>query len=302
MSKSIVVCDIPRAGLGNQLFPLLKSYFFANSNQLPIVVSGYHQIKIGPYLRGDRSKRRYRGFFVFEDNVFTELIKKIRWKVSSNNKIYNPSINLSVDKLNKQRVIYIFNEIPEWHDYFKEMRENRKEITNLLWQIIQPPIKSSLANLQQPFIGLHMRMGDFKKLAAGVDFSNAGVTRTPEDYFYQVITDVRNIYGSDLPVSIFTDGHSDEIGKILSLRNINIVTGNNDLVDLLLLSKSKLLITSAGSTFSYWAGFLSDAPIIMHPAHIYAPIRLPDEGLYEGPFDANNQELVKAITSIKYTV
>lgn len=300
MGRNKVVCDIPRAGLGNQLFPLLKSYFFARNNQLPILVSGYHQFKVGPYLRGDRSKRKYKNFFVFEENIAIAYIKKLRWKSSSDRKIYNPSIDLLVDK-SVEGGTYIFNEIPEWNNYFKEIREKRKDIIRLLWQIIKTSVKSELNMLKEPCIGLHMRMGDFKKLAEGIDFNKVGVTRTPEDYFHQIIVDIRHLHGSDLPVSIFTDGHPGEIGKILSLKNISVIAGNNDLVDLLLLSRSKIIITSAGSTFSYWAGFLSDAPIIMHPAHIYEPIRLPEEGLYEGPLNMHSSELVGAITGIKCT-
>jgi hypothetical protein len=68
------------------------------------------------------------------------------------------------------------------------------------------------------------------------------------------------------------------------MESISMVEGNTDIVDLLLMSKSKVIVTSAGSTFSYWAGFLSDAVIIMHPDHIYSPIRpsTVDEILYEG--------------------
>jgi hypothetical protein len=68
---------------------------------------------------------------------------------------------------------------------------------------------------------------------------------------------------------------------------------------LILLSRSKIIITSAGSTFSYWAGFLSDSPIIMHPDHIHHSIRLSHEsGYYEGPFDSENISLIDYIKKI----
>jgi len=61
-------------------------------------------------------------------------------------------------------------------------------------------------------------------------------------------------------------------------------------------------VTSAGSTFSYWSGFLADAPLIMHPDHIYAPIRPVsiNERFYEGPLIPDNQPdlIVKNITAI----
>jgi len=37
---SIVVCELPKAGLGNQLFPLVKAAVFAELNGLPLIVTG----------------------------------------------------------------------------------------------------------------------------------------------------------------------------------------------------------------------------------------------------------------------
>ncbi len=41
-----VICKLPKAGLGNQLFPLLKGYVFARLNHLPILVVGFNYLKI----------------------------------------------------------------------------------------------------------------------------------------------------------------------------------------------------------------------------------------------------------------
>ncbi len=51
------------------------------------------------------------------------------------------------------------------------------------------------------------------------------------------------------------------------------------------MSKAEYIITSAGSTFSEWAGFLSNAVIILHPDHIHTKIRR-EENLFEGPVEA----------------
>ena len=64
-----IVCKLPKAGLGNQLFPLMKAYTFAYLNKLPVIVTGYHQLKIGPYVRGEKTKRKYSGFFIFQKNI-----------------------------------------------------------------------------------------------------------------------------------------------------------------------------------------------------------------------------------------
>ena len=65
----MVVCKLPSAGLGNQLFPLMHAMVFAELNNLPLTVTGYHRIKIGPYLRGEKSKRSYKGYFKFQKSL-----------------------------------------------------------------------------------------------------------------------------------------------------------------------------------------------------------------------------------------
>jgi hypothetical protein len=52
---SIVICKLPKSGLGNQLFPLMHAMVFAHINQMPLKIIGYHQFKIGPYLRNEKS-------------------------------------------------------------------------------------------------------------------------------------------------------------------------------------------------------------------------------------------------------
>ncbi len=91
------------------------------------------------------------------------------------------------------------------------------------------------------------------------------------------------------------------LNSLFTLENISMSEGNPDIVDMVLLSRSEIIVTATGSTFSYWAGFLSDVPVILHPDHIYNYNRLPSENpeLYEGPMDKNNPLLVKAIQKIK---
>ncbi len=69
---SVVVCKLPKAGLGNQLFPLMHAFVFAKLNNLPVIVTGYHQLKIGPYIRREKNKRQYKGYFTFQKNIAGE--------------------------------------------------------------------------------------------------------------------------------------------------------------------------------------------------------------------------------------
>ena len=130
----------------------------------------------------------------------------------------------------------------------------------------------------------HIRRGDFRPLASNEDFARVGGVQTPNDYFLSVIAGIRRVAGHDVPVTVFSDGSDTELAFILSLPNVTRSQTENDVVDLLLMSRAQVIVPSAGSTFSEWAGFLSDAIIVRHPDHIHAPIRSPS--LLGGAFES----------------
>jgi glycosyl transferase family 11 len=295
---SLVVCKLPKAGLGNQLFPLMRAHVFAHLNNLPTIVTGYHQIKIGPYLRGEKSKRNYNGYFNFQKNFFGELSDK--WKLNKNKNLQlcpEHSLNKIADDKIAGSKIYFYSEIPHWKDYFGDLKNYRELVADIFYSLISQNIKKKISLQKAPCIGVHIRMGDFRKLKEGEDFRKVGLVRTPENYFVDVINNIRQVHGTKLPVSVFSDGKKKELKSIFEMENVSLLEGNPDIVDLILLSKSKIIITSAASTFSYWAGFLSDAPIILHPGHINTRIR-PDKNLYEGNMDSQNETLINYIRSI----
>lgn len=279
---SVVICKLPKAGLGNQLFPLMHAQLFARLNGLPVIVTGYHQLKLGPYLRKEKSKRRYSGYFNFQKNVIGEYVDQLRiiFLKKKYTAVYEPEVRkLKEDELSNRA--FIFEKLPTYHHYFKQYKDHREAVKQLLYGMLNPWITREVENAMAPVIGVHIRMGDFRKLNEGEVFKG-GHVRTPEHYFIDIINTIREVNGKDLPVSVFTDGYPDEFKALLNIGNIKIVEGNTDIVDLLLLSKSSVIVSSTGSTFSYWAGFLSEAPIIMHPDHIHESIR-NNEGLFEGP-------------------
>lgn len=285
-STSFVVCKLPKAGLGNQLFPLLKALVFAEINNLPVKIVGYHQFKIGPYLRREKSKRKYSGYFTFQRSFLAEQLDA--FYIKRKEKIYrivNEPVLKMIEESERKKCIYLFDQIPHWANYFDGLREHRDQVIHLFWNVLNKQVKQNLDQLAAPGIGVHIRMGDFRKLKQGEDFSKVGAVRTPEDYFIDIIKQLRAMHGNGLPVSVFTDGYEHELKELLRLENITLIQGNSDIVDMLLLSRSKVVVTSAGSTFSYWSGFLSNAPIIMHPDHIHKPIRSVKDlhKLYEGP-------------------
>ena len=86
-------------------------------------------------------------------------------------------------------------------------------------------------------------------------------------------------------------GAPEKFQSVLDLPSVRIAERNRPIFDLLQMSRAQLIIVSASSTFGYWAGFLSDSPVILHPDHIHAshrPAWINEryfEGAAMGPFE-----------------
>jgi hypothetical protein len=109
--------------------------------------------------------------------------------------------------------------------------------------------------LKPATIGVHVRRGDFKNMAWDV---------TSNQYFKHIIEGIRAITGKELSCKIYSDGTPDELKDLLKLTNTEMACNSSDIADLIELSRSKFIVYSKGSSFSNWAGFLSEAHII-HP-------------------------------------
>jgi hypothetical protein len=273
--KPVVVADLPRAGLGNILFVWAKALIFSRLNDLPLEIIGWDKFKLGPWLRGERSKRDYTDFF--QNQIFS--LEKFRLELDiklapKSKKFFNPLLESSYNReeLSNYKFI-IFNQIPHWSSYFEGIREHRDLVKSAINDMLQPSLRNRLDECTPPMIGVHVRLGDFRPIREDEDFREVGGVRTPLQYFIETIDRLRKIHKDDLSVMVFTDGRAEEIEQLLNLPNVSLAPKNLDIVDMLLLSRSKVVVTSAGSTFGYWAGFLADAPLIMHPDHIHESIR-----------------------------
>jgi hypothetical protein len=286
--KKLSYANLPSAGLGNLLFVWARACIFAEINKCPLYVTGWGQFHIGTVLRREKSKRFYGNYFVgdsFQTNVRNKL------KTVFFDKIYN--VNPTVFVETKKNTVYVFDQVPHWADSFEHIREHRDFIKKSLFAMLSKSIQLELAKYEAPAIAVHIRRGDFANLPEGVEFKMVGATKTPLDYFVHLINEIRKYVNKSVEVQVFSDGMAAELSPVLILENVRLVETKYDIADLLLMSKANVLITSAGSSFSYWAGFLSEAAVILHYDHIHAPHRdkVTNQKYYEGAaIGANSSE------------
>lgn len=279
MRRSCVHADLPRAGLGNKLLVWARALVFSHLNGLPLFVSNWAEVKIGPILRNEKSKRQYWGYF-----VKTNQPSFLRRLVFAWSKCVDDPDLRRVAGIN-EKLLYVFREMPSWPDYFKDLREFRGLITEQFYQNVAPKYLSLAQSQEAPVIGVHVRRSDFRESAAGEAIGNTCNQRTSLDFYIRTVEAIRDIQGAQLPVTVFTDGRKDEIADLLSLPRAKIAAKNPDIVDLMLLSRSRYVVVSSGSTFSYWAAFVSNASVITHSS-FRMRIRSDEEKLFEGPVEA----------------
>lgn len=286
MFDSAVYASLPRGGLGNKLLVWARALVFANKCGLTLYVSGWSDIKIGPYLRGERSKRQYWGYF--EDSSTPSLLR--RFMFSHLYQIHHePDLECCQPAARRgMNQLYLYDTLPSWRDYFKGLRGQEEFVRSAFSSILKSRYREQLSRQNWPVIGVHIRRSDFRELAPGESIEGNCNVRTPIAYYLDVIFALRRIAGRMLPVTVFTDGRTEDVAEILALPAVVMAAPNPDIVDLLLLSKSKCLVTSAGSTFSYWAAYLSDGPVITHPAHnITIRSQIENTNWFEGPLSSD---------------
>ena len=278
--KGVTVAVLPNAGLANKLFVWAKAQTFAHVNGIPVHTIGWSYPKIGPILRGEKSSRLYSRFF---ERTSTAAALALISGAAHGGIVEEPVIELRPSSVSRN--VFTFRRIPGWQDMFGDIREQRTFLRHRAYAAIRPVYAESLERLVPPIIAIHVRRGDFRQLNPNENFRDVGGVRTPDRYFTDIIHQMRSAAGVDLPITVFSDGSDKELSSLLSLPNVSRSKAQNDVEDLLLMSRSRVIVLSAGSTYSEWAGFLSDAVLLRHPDHINGHIRPATirQNLYEGP-------------------
>lgn len=277
-----IYVSLPRFGLGNKLILWAKANYLANNLHIPCYVSGWVHFSIGSIIRNEKSYRFYFGYFKINFSIifiyFYSYIFKKHFVVWNENNIMPKNTIINIEP-----IAYITD--------LQKMTYFRDGIIKLFYQSIHPKFLKLLITIVKPVIGIHIRRGDF----------NIGNVITPIEYYINIISKIRMINGKCLHVTIFSDASQNELNEILKIQNISISIEKYDIMDLLLLAHSQLIITSIGSSFSYWAAFISEAIVIHHSQCWVHTTRdaITNGKQYEGVFDINNKQLMTNIKNLR---
>lgn len=247
MNEGIVVADLNRAGLGNYLFPWLRSAEIAHMSGRELLPPQWFQLRVGPYLRREPDKREYWRLFPREPLSVTYR----RWRaLRTVREVEEPSDWRDFDGpvLPVRDMRNYFSDLqlpPSWHRAFIE-RSVRPGV-------LAPP-------RTEPYVAMHVRLGDFQPATDAAELHDNNRS-TPIAWFEAQIRAVRARYPS-LAVIVASDGTDREIAPLMAHGNTARAEGSNALHDMLILADAVGIVGSR-STFSAWGAFLGEKPMLV---------------------------------------
>jgi hypothetical protein len=246
-NRGLVYAELPKTGLGNLLLVWSRARLFGHLNDMPLVTIGWSGIRWGAWLRGEKKKRLYWGYF-HETPVI------MKWKARLLKQVVpvvrDPAMKRITDS--SRPAIFIFNRPAVQDDLFGDFRMHRQFLRAEIYRLLKPALNRQLQRVHTPEIAVHIRRGDFT-------ISNP---LTPNGFFVEAINFIRATARKNMSVTVFTDAETTEIKEVLDLPNTRLAEKKADILDILQMSKSRVVVLSRSSTFSYWAAFLSDAIVI----------------------------------------
>jgi hypothetical protein len=262
--KVYVFPNVRRAGLGNMLFPWARAEVFRMRHGVAMLAPQWTQPKIGPLLRGEKDKRYYTGLF---DNAHSDYVRGLRKYLilSRSKRVAQAEAEAFIASREGEhgRHVVVFS---GWEGWFNGLVEHRAFVSRRLGEILSARIKDRLASIPTDYeIAAHVRRGDMPVMPFGAPFRKEQLGGAPNEWFVNCIRSVRAIVGENARVKIISDGTNEQIRPILALPNVTRARENPSIVDMFLLSRARVLITTCSSSFSAWGSYLGGMPTIWYP-------------------------------------
>ena len=276
--KSVVYVKFPKTGLGNMLLVWANAAVFAHMNQLQLQTSRWWSLHWGAWWRRESKKRFY--FSYFKEAGFAKRAQ-FTLQYFYRKVVLNPLLEKLTAGESGSCSLYIFNKLVTHEQMFLKLAPHKEMLSVSLLAMLREDKKKQLESYKVPEMSVHIRRGDF--ITTG--------QATSLDFFITGIRETRKALGRDVPVTVFTDAAPHELVALFELPAIRMAEPKADILDIVLMSKSRILMLSQSSSFSYWAAFLSDAVVIMKHDDWQERIKPDNADYHEIRWDMNKDSL-----------
>jgi hypothetical protein len=258
----MIYCEarLLRAGLANRLFPWARARIWSRKHQVRMLFPQWAQIPFGTLLRREKDLRTYTNLFQPAEGDIRGL-HAAYVRLTAKPAPEPASLLTAVEPIpGSQLVVFegMKGQFAEINGFGPFLRPEVEAMTLPTWRT------RAQAFAQHPFIGLHVRRGDFQRSVAPGELATTNNAITPIDWFVDTLKAVREVVGPSMPAIVTSDGTDEDLEILLAEPNITRADTGSAIGDMLLLSRAEILLGS-GSSFSAWAAFLRDIPTLTHP-------------------------------------
>lgn len=254
-------------GFGNRLFPWARCRIFSRLCGIPTLACDWTRLGIGPLLRGGINLRSYHrqilllGLF---DSPPGDIrgAKKACLELTCRRLAEPTNFSILPNELPKKGIFVFRGE----GDCFRPLFGYEAFLLEALRAMTRARWLKLVEETGSVPIGINVRLAkDFPRMTPKDLVSPTGPIQTPIDWFVQTLKAIRSEAGYPAKAYVVSDGSRRDLRELLALENVYLLRPGCAISDLLVLSKSRVLIASGGSAFSAWAVFLGGMPSVSIP-------------------------------------
>lgn len=255
------------------LFPWARAEVFCKTHDARMLSPQWVNVcRLGPLLRRERDKRYYLANFSnagYVRGVHRQFVLHTGTHVGESDVSDGAMTN------NEGRFVVDFTGMEGFFSPFLKEHAYVKERLNA---IASPAILKQMEHFSAgPFVGVHIRRGDFQ--LGGISVDDAWYVRAI-DQAVQFVGGAREA----IPIRVFSDAEPETLKFLLDdFPQAMFMPKAPALLDMLLLSRCQALVGTSRSTFSMWAVFLGQMPSFWRSCDLQPPLYVsPQATVMEG--------------------
>jgi len=251
------------AGFGNCLFAYFHAVVLAEKEGRQLIAPAWRSLPINRKLRGDGSIRRYHDMVRTHPDEMGGAAKAAALAaLFPFADIQN--VTASTPSHGSKRPLIV---VRSTGFTFEGLHQHRDLLRRRLIEIMKRPPPQPPQWGNDRHIAVHVRLGDFDPAeSALLDSGETGNLRLPIAWYGRVIERLRALL-PDLPICLYSDGDDAELASLLARDGVTRARSSDDINDLVALAGASVLVGSH-STFSRWAAFLGNMPVIWHAQRV----------------------------------